>query len=90
MITIHQNLKEAIQLLLELMKKEKHIVRYTAEELDAAITRGESQIDWERVRQMADEEIERNADEDPESPPYPYPPDFWRDAEIALPKEKIA
>lgn len=53
------------------MKKEKHIVHYTAEELDAAITPRESQTDWEKVRQMTDEEIERNADEDPESLLYP-------------------
>ncbi len=72
------------------MKKEKNIVRYTAEELDEMIARGESLTDWKRVRQMADEEIEGNADEDMDSPPYPYPPDFWQDAEMVSPKEKIS
>lgn len=71
------------------MKKEAFIVHYTAKELDAMIARGESQTDWERVRQMTDEEIEGNANEDLDSPPYPYPSNFWHDAEIVLPEEKI-
>ena len=72
------------------MKKEEFIVHYTAKELDAMIARGESQTDWERVCQMTEEEIESNADEDPGSPLYPYPSDFWQDAEIALPEENIS
>ncbi len=72
------------------MKKEKNIVSYSAEELDQMLARGESKTDWERIHNMTDEEIERNADEDAESPPYPYPTDFWQDAELVSPKEKIS
>jgi hypothetical protein len=71
------------------MKKEELIVHYTAEELDAMIARGESQTDWNRVRQMTDQEIESSADKDPDSPPYLYPPDFGQDAKKLLPEEKI-
>ena len=70
------------------MKKEEHIVSYTAEELDEKIARGESQTDWQRVRCMTDEDIERNADEDPDSPAYPYPDDFWQDAELVSPQKQ--
>ena len=72
------------------MKKEEHIVSYTAEELDEMIARGESQTDWQRVRRMTDDDIERNADTDLDSPVYPYPNDFWQDAELVSPQQRIS
>ena len=71
------------------MKKEEHIVSYTAEQLDEAIARGESQTDWQRVTSMTDEEIEQNAITDTDSPQYPYPDDFWQDAELVSPKKQV-
>ena len=70
------------------MKKEEPIMRYKTEQIDAMLSKGQSQTDWERVRGMSEEDIERNADADPDSPPYPYPADFWKDAERVLPKKK--
>ena len=46
------------------MAKNERIVRYSAEELAAKIARGESQTDWERVKAMPQEEVERLADEE--------------------------
>ena len=46
------------------MQKEERIVRYTAKELEDMIARGETLTDWERLGNMTDEEIERNALED--------------------------
>jgi uncharacterized protein (DUF4415 family) len=48
------------------MQKSEHIVRYTAREIDEMIARGEDRTDWERVNNMAPEEIEANVDEDDE------------------------
>lgn len=42
--------------------EEGRIVRYTAEEIDAMLARGESQTDWERVRNMTEEELEASID----------------------------
>ena len=64
------------------MKKKEYIVSYTAKELDEIIARGESQTDWQRVHLMTEKEIEQNADTDLDSPTYPYPNDFWQDAEF--------
>ncbi len=72
------------------MKKEEHIVSYTAEELDEMIARGESKTDWQRIRRMTEEDIERNADQDLDSPVYPYPDDFWKDAQLVSPKQQIS
>ena len=72
------------------MKKEEHIVSYTAEQLDEMIARGESQTDWQRVHSMTDEEIEHNAQSDPDSPQLPFPDDFWKDAEFVSPKQQIS
>lgn len=48
------------------MTSETNIVRYTAEQIDEMIRRGEARTDWERVRNMTDEEIEANIDYDDE------------------------
>ena len=58
------------------------IVSYTVEELDKMITRGESKTDWQRIYIMTEKEIEQNANNDLESPEYPYPDDFWKDTEL--------
>ena len=41
------------------MRKNETIVRYTAEEIDAMIARGEDRTDWERVNALTAEEIDR-------------------------------
>jgi uncharacterized protein (DUF4415 family) len=66
------------------MAKKERIVRYSAEELAAKIARGESQTDWERVKAMPQEEVERLADE--EDGPLP---DGWESTIIiGLPPRK--
>ena len=42
--------------------KEGRIVRYTAEEIDAMLARGESKSDWARVDAMTEEELEASID----------------------------
>jgi len=44
------------------MQKNETIVRYTAEEIDEMLARGEDQTDWERVRALTHEEIEASID----------------------------
>jgi uncharacterized protein (DUF4415 family) len=44
------------------MKRNGNTVRYTAEELDEKIQRGETLTDWDRVRALTDEEIEASID----------------------------
>jgi len=44
------------------MQKTERIVRYTADELEDMIRRGEDLTDWERVRKLTDEEIEASID----------------------------
>ena len=46
------------------MRKRGHIVRYTVEELASKIAAGEDETDWERVKAMPQEEVERLADEE--------------------------
>jgi hypothetical protein len=46
------------------MAKKERIVRYSAEEVAAMIARGEDKTDWERVKAMPQEEVERLADEE--------------------------
>ena len=46
------------------MEKNGNIVRASAEEIQAMLDRGESRTDWERVRAMPREEVERLADEE--------------------------
>lgn len=41
---------------------DEHIVRYTAEKIDAMIARGESRTDWARVDAMTEEELEASID----------------------------
>ena len=48
------------------MKRNGPTVRYTAEELEEMIARGESQTDWERVRSLTQDEIEAAIASDPD------------------------
>lgn len=44
------------------MSNEERIVRYTAEEIDEKLRRGESQTDWARVDALTEEELEASID----------------------------
>lgn len=44
------------------MAKTDRLVQYTAEEIDEMIARGEDQTNWERLRNLTDEEIEASID----------------------------
>lgn len=48
------------------MQNDEHIVRYTAEELDDLLRRGEDGTDFARVRAMTEEELEAAIDWDDE------------------------
>lgn len=51
------------------MRREGTIVRYTAEELDEMMRRGEDQTDVGAVRAMTDEQVEASIDYDDEGSP---------------------
>jgi uncharacterized protein (DUF4415 family) len=61
---------------------EKRIVRYTRDQIPA-----EGGSDWARLRAMSDEEIERNAAEDPDNPPLSA--DELARAELVYPEDRI-
>jgi len=48
------------------MENDEHIVRYTADEIDAMLARGESQTDWARLAAMTEEELEASIDDEEE------------------------
>ncbi len=48
------------------MQNQEDIRRYTAEELDAMLRRGESQTDWAHVDALTEEELEASIDHDEE------------------------
>ncbi len=48
------------------MQKSKGIVRYTADELDEMLRRGEDRTDWARVDALTEEELEASIDHDDE------------------------
>jgi uncharacterized protein (DUF4415 family) len=45
--------------------------------------------DWERLRNMTDEEIEKAVAEDPDAPPI-LDENFWKNAVVVSPQKKIA
>lgn len=47
------------------MRKKENIVRYTAEEIDAMLARGEDQTDWARVMAKTEEELAADMASDP-------------------------
>lgn len=48
------------------MQKDERIVRYTADELDDLLRRGEDQTDFARVQAMTEEELEASIDKEEE------------------------
>jgi hypothetical protein len=64
------------------MQKQEHTVRYTADELDERLRRGESQTDWARVDAMTEEELEPSIDKDEEG-------EFdWSTVRVGIPQPK--
>jgi uncharacterized protein (DUF4415 family) len=51
------------------MSENERIARYTAEELDAMIARGEDRSDWARVDAMTEEELKVSTDFEEEGVP---------------------
>ncbi|MGK7932339.1 MAG: hypothetical protein AB4041_13040 [Microcystaceae cyanobacterium] len=45
------------------------------------------ETDWSRVDAMTEEEIERNAWDDPDN--QPLPDGFWDEAEVIYPQENV-
>lgn len=62
-------------------KKEERIVRYTREEIEKL---GPGETDWERVRNMTDEELEAAIASDPDSN-FPLDEGEW---ELVIPKKQ--
>ena len=48
------------------MQSDEHTVRYSAEEIDDLLRRGEDQTDWARVHATTEEELEASIDTDEE------------------------
>lgn len=48
------------------MRKKERIVRYTAEQIDEMIRRGEDRTDWAKVDAMTEEDIDRLTKDDPD------------------------
>ncbi|MDP9357941.1 MAG: BrnA antitoxin family protein [Chloroflexota bacterium] len=64
------------------MENNEHIFRYTADELDGMLRRGEDQTDWDRVRAMTEEELEASIDHDEEG-------EFdWNTIQVGIPGPK--
>ena len=66
------------------MKRKSNIVRYTRQELDEMLGRGEDRSDWERVDAMTDEELERAIADDPDWADVPR--DWYRSAHLLPPR----
>lgn len=60
------------------MAKDEHIVRYTAEELEAMRARGEDKTDWARVIAKTEEELAADTASDPAWDGIPE--DWYKDA----------
>ncbi len=64
------------------MQNNEHIVRYTADEIDAMRGRGEDQTDWARVDALTEEELEASIDRDEEG-------EFdWNTVQVGIPVPK--
>ncbi len=64
------------------MQNQEDIRRYTAEELDAMLRRGESQTDWAHVDALTEEELEASIDHDEEG-------EFdWSTVQVGIPGPK--
>jgi uncharacterized protein (DUF4415 family) len=67
------------------MKKTGGTTRYTAEQIDAKLARGESRTDWARVKRMTEEELEATITADPDDVHAPLD---WNKAVKGLPPAK--
>ena len=64
------------------MQKSERIVRYTADELDEMLRRGEDQTDWARVDALTEEELEASIDHEEEG-------EFdWSTVQVGIPGPK--
>lgn len=66
------------------MTKRANIVSMSVDEAKARIERGESQSDFARVDKLTDDDIRRQAAEDPEERDWD-----WQRASLELPKPKV-
>lgn len=64
------------------MRKDERIVRYTAEELDEMLRRGEDQTNFARIDAMTEEELEAAIDTDEEGEPD------WSTLQRGIPRPK--
>jgi len=67
------------------MKKKGDTVRYTAEEIDRMLARGESSTDWAAVNRTTEEDLERSIAADPDDV---HEPVDWTHAVKGLPPRK--
>lgn len=67
------------------MKRKGDTVRYTAEEIDAMLARGESRTDWDAVKRMTEEELGASIAADPDDV---HEPIDWTQAIKGLPPRK--
>ena len=72
------------------MKRKSTVVRYSAKEIKEMLDMGLDRTDWERLKNMTDEEVERNALEDNRR--HGIPDDWYKDAVLTTwpPKEQIS
>ncbi|CAN5785529.1 BrnA antitoxin family protein [soil metagenome] len=64
------------------MSNKERIVRYTGEEIDEMIKRGESKTDWARVDALTEEELEASSDLEEEG-------EFdWDNVHVGIPPAK--
>jgi uncharacterized protein (DUF4415 family) len=67
------------------MKRKGAIARYTAEEIDAMLARGDSRTDWARVKGMTEAELEASIAADPDDV---HAPVDWQKAVKGVPPAK--
>jgi uncharacterized protein (DUF4415 family) len=67
------------------MKKKGGTTRYTAEEIDAMLVRGDSRTDWARVKRMTEAELEASIAADPDDV---HAPVDWKKAVKGVPPAK--
>jgi uncharacterized protein (DUF4415 family) len=70
------------------MARSERIVRYTAEEIDEMLARGESQTDWARVEAMTEEELEAAIASDPDEAGWEVDHRFWYPGPTPIPENK--
>ena len=61
--------------------KEENITRVSREEW----AKMKGKTNWDKVKAMTDEEIEKNALDDPDS--QPIPDEMWDDAQVVFPQQ---